>query len=312
MTTQASTDAAIEVGDHRSPRRGKSSRTPRIFSIMALVPFVVFGLVFAVYPIAQVARMALSDVQISGGQFLWEWNAPTNLFTVFRDDASWQALGNTVVFIVATVVLSLALGLALALLVDRSVLLLPIARNMIIWPAVVAPVIVSLMWLLILSPTAGGLNKVLRTFALPEQGWLGDGPTAMAAIVVIDVWHWTPVVFLFLYTALKAIDASTLEAARVDGAKELAVVRHIVLPALLPAIGAVIIVRIIMGVKAFDEMYLVTRGGPDGATTLVSQHIKTLFFDNLQLGEAAAFSLVVVMATALVLAVFLFMRSRRA
>jgi multiple sugar transport system permease protein len=85
----------------------------------------------------------------------------------------------------------------------------------------------------------------------------------------------------------------------------------VVLPLLVPAIGAVIVVRIIMGVKAFDEMYLLTRGGPNGATTLVSQHIKTLFFDNLQLGQGAAFSMVVVVATALILGVFLFVRSRK-
>ncbi|WP_299169728.1 carbohydrate ABC transporter permease [uncultured Arthrobacter sp.] len=254
--------------------------------------------------------MAVSDVQIRSGQFTWEFTGLANLRQVFSEGDSWQAVGNTLFFIGATVLLSLILGLVLALLVDRAVKLLPIARNVLIWPAVVAPVVVSLMWLLILSPTAGGLNKVLRTLSLPEQGWIADGPSAMAAIVLVDVWHWTPVVFLFLYTALKAIDASTLEAARVDGAKEVELIRFVVLPALKPAIAAVVVVRIIMGVKAFDEMYLLTRGGPDGATTLVSQHIKTLFFDNLELGEASAFSLAVVLATAVILGVFLFFRSK--
>lgn len=291
-----------------SKRRKRSRNTP--FAILALLPFVLFGLAFAAYPLFQVARMAVSDVQIRSGQFTWELTGLTNLQQVFSDAASWQSVGNTLIFIGATVALSLILGLVLALLVDRAVKLLPIARNVLIWPAVVAPVVVSLMWLLILSPTAGGLNKVLRTLSLPEQGWIADGPSAMAAVVLVDVWHWTPVVFLFLYTALKAIDVSVLEAARVDGAKELELIRFVVLPALKPAIAAVIVVRIIMGVKAFDEMYLLTRGGPDGATTLVSQHIKTLFFDNLELGEASAFSLAVVVATAVVLGVFLFFRSK--
>ncbi|QOR72443.1 sugar ABC transporter permease [Ruania alkalisoli] len=307
MSTTTAAPARDRVGTS-APRRRRPQTNRSLFRLLALVPFLLFGLVFAVYPLLQVARMAGSDVQIRSGRFEWEWTGLTNLRDVLADAASIQALTNTVVFVAATVIGTLVVGFVLALLVDRAVTLLPLARNVLIWPAVIAPVVVSLMWLLILSPTAGGLNKLLRTIGLSEQGWLGDGPTAMAAVMVVDIWHWTPVVFLFLYTALKGIDASVLEAARVDGAREFQVVRHIVIPSMSAAIGAVILVRIIMGVKAFDEMYLMTRGGPDGATTLVSQHIKTLFFDNLDLGEAAAFSLFTVAVTALVLALVLLVR----
>lgn len=299
---------ALRAGDSLQ-RRPKARRTTP-FALLAVLPFLLFGLVFAVYPLSQVVRMSLSDVQIRSGQFEWTFTGLENLGRVLSAGVSWQVIGNTVVFVVASVLVSILLGLLLALLVDRAVSLLPLARNVLIWPAVVAPVVVSLMWLLILSPTAGGLNKLLRTLGLPEQGWLGDGGTAMAAVVVVDVWHWTPVVFLFFYTALKAIDASTLEAARVDGANERELIRFIVLPALRPTVLAVALVRIIMGVKVFDEMYLLTQGGPNGATTLVSQHIKSLFFDSLRLGEAASYSLVVVFATAVVLGVVLLVRSR--
>lgn len=288
----------------------QSGLSSRGFAVVALAPFVLFCLMFAAYPVTQVARMAVSDVRIRSGELLWDFTGFTNVTRVFNDAESWQSIGNTIFFIVATVTISLVVGLVMALLVDRAVIMLPLARNVLIWPAVIAPVIVSLMWLLILSSTVGGLNKVLRTLSLDEQGWLGQGATAMAAIVLVDVWHWTPVVFLFMYTAIKGVDTSVLEAARVDGANEFVIIRRVVLPLLTPAIGAVVLVRVVMGVKAFDEMYLLTRGGPDGATTLVSQHIKTLFFDNLELGEASAFSLVVVIATAIVLGVFLFARSK--
>jgi multiple sugar transport system permease protein len=310
LVTAAGTEASVSrkagTGVRRSGKRSQSKM--RVF---ALLPFAVFGLVFAAYPMIQVVRMAFSDVQIQRGGFIWEFNGTANLERVLRDGAAWQAFGNTILFVVLTVVFSLVIGLVLALLVDRAVMMLPLARNVLVWPAVVAPVIVSLMWLLILSPTAGGLNKVLGTFGIPGQGWLATETGAMASVVIVDVWHWTPVVFLFLYTALKSIDESTLEAARMDGAHEMSIIRHIVLPLLAPAIGAVIIVRVIMGVKAFDEMYLLTRGGPNGSTTLVTQHIKTLFFDNLQLGTGSAFSMLIVVLTALLLGVFLFVRSRK-
>lgn len=279
--------------------------------VLALAPFVLFGLGLLIYPMAQVVRMAFSDVAIRSGGFVWEWSGFANLHSVLASGTTWQVFGNTVLFVVATVASTVVVGFLLAVLVDRAVTMLPLARNILIWPAVIAPVIVSLMWLLILDPTAGGLNKILATFGIAGQGWLASGAGAMVAVIIVDTWHWTPVVFLFLYTALKAIDGSVLEAARMDGASELRIIRHVVLPILAPAIGAVVVVRIIMGIKAFDEMYLLTRGGPDGATTLVTQQVKTLFFDNLQLGPGAAFSLVVVVAVAICLGVVLFFRARQ-
>lgn len=291
-----------------APGRGDGLWTMRV---VALVPFVLFGLGLLVYPLTQVVRMALSDVQIRTGGFVWAFSGLANLRSVLGSATTWSIFGNTLVFVAATVAATLVMGFLLALLVDRAVVMLPVARNLLIWPAVIAPVIVSLMWLLILDPTAGGLNKMLGTFGLDGQGWLASGPGAMGAVILVDTWHWTPVAFLFLYTALRAIDASVLEAARMDGAGEVRLVRHIVVPILVPAIAAVALVRVVMGIKAFDEMYLLTRGGPDGATTLVTQQVKILFFDNLQLGPGAAFGLVVVIAVAVCLGVVLYARSRQ-
>lgn len=287
---------------HRRGTRGSWMR------VLALLPFLLFALCFALYPLGQVVRMSLSKGVLTAQGFQWTWIGLANFATELQDREAWRGLINTGIFVVATVAGSLLLGLALALLVDRAVITLPLARNVLVWPAVIAPVVVSLIWLLILSPTAGGLNKVLGSVGLPEQGWLNSGPGAMASVVVVDIWHWTPVVFLFLYTALKGIDAETLEAARVDGASEIKILRFISLPLLRPAIITVIGVRVIMGVKVFDEMYLLTNGGPNGATTLVSQRIKILFFDSLQFGEAAAYSIIVVVLTVCVLAVYAVVR----
>ncbi len=280
-------------------------------SALGLLPFVLFSLVLGAYPVVQVVRMSLSDIKLTGQGFQFTWVGPQNFAGVLANPDSWQAILNTVVFIVATVVGSLLTGVIVALLVNRAVVLLPVARNVLIWPAVIAPVVVSLMWLLILSPTAGGLNKVLGSLGLPDQSWLNSGRGAMTSLIVVDIWHWTPVVFLFVYTALQSISEELLEAARMDGAGEVALLRHIVLPLLAPAIAAVAVVRVIMGVKAFDEMYLLTAGGPNGATTLVSQRVQLWFFQDLRFGDASAFSLIVIAATVLVLALFLLARTRR-
>jgi multiple sugar transport system permease protein len=274
------------------------------FGLLATLPFAAFLLVFAAYPMAELVRMAVSDVRIQQGQFTWSFTGLSNFGRILEDPVATRSVVNTVVFIATTVPLTLLAGTVLAILVDRSALLAPIARNLALWPAVVAPVVVSLIWLLILSPSIGAMNKLLETVGLPRQGWLGSGTGAMASVILVDVWHWTPVVFLLVYTSLKAVNADLLEAARVDGASEMRLLWHIVLPLLVPTILAATLIRLVMGVKAFDEMYLLTKGGPGDATTLVSLHVRNVFFDRLELGYGAAFSLAVVLSVALALLLF--------
>jgi multiple sugar transport system permease protein len=278
---------------------------------VSLLPFLIFIVIFGAYPFFEVIRMALSTVSLTDGRFTWSWSGLDNLTKQLTDPETWHVLLNTVVFIVGTTAGSLLVGLLVALLVQRAVLLLPVARNVLIWPAIIAPVVVSLMWLLILSPTAGGLNKILYSLGQPAQQWLNSGFGAMTSVIVLDIWHWSPVVFLFIYTALQTMDTAVLEAARIDGAGALQTLRFVTLPLIAPAIGAVALVRIVMGVKVFDEMYLITAGGPNGATTLVTQRIKDLFFDRLDFGGAAAFGILVVILTAAAVGVAYAIRIRK-
>lgn len=311
MTT-ASPPISIEAGPARQ-RLPRGRRRPHNagIAILALLPFVLFMLVFAVYPIIELVRLSFSETTVQNGVFVSAWHGLTNYLDVITDPANLKSIGITLAFIVLTVGLTLILGLAVALLVDRAVLMLPIARNMLIWPAVIAPVVVSVMWLMLLSPTVGGLNKLLESIGLPTQSWLNNGFSAFLSVVVVDVWHWFPIVFLFLYTALKGIGADVLEAARIDGASESQVIRLVILPILTPAIVIVGMLRLVMTIKAFDEMYLLTRGGPDGATNLVSLQIRAMFFDQLDFGGAAAFSVVIVLATMATIGVVFAIRASR-
>ena len=168
-----------------------------------------------------------------------------------------------------------------------------VAQNVLIWPAVVAPVVISVVWLLILSPQIGLLNRILVSFGLDPQTWLGESFGAMASIIVLDTWHWTPIVFLFVYTALRGIDAEILEAARMDGASYLRQIRDIILPLIAPALAGAAALRLVMGVKAFDEMYLLTFGGPGTATTVITIYLRAVFFDSFDYGYGAALSVTI-------------------
>jgi multiple sugar transport system permease protein len=130
------------------------------------------------------------------------------------------------------------------------------------------------------------------------------------SVVAVDVWHWTPIVFLFLYTALKGIPSELFEAARVDGATERQILFQVTIPLLGPALVVVGLLRLVMSIKAFDEMFLLTGGGPNGATNLISLDIRSQFFDRLDFGYAAAESIVVVVATLIIVGSAVLIRRR--
>ncbi|RMB57225.1 carbohydrate ABC transporter permease [Tessaracoccus antarcticus] len=275
------------------------------FRFWSLIPFVVVAAVFGIYPFLRVVQMAFGHVSVRGGGMTFEWRGLENFHRALEDDLFHHSLAISGIFVVATTVISLVLGTALAILTDRATKMQNVARNVLVWPAIIAPVVVSVVWVLILNPQIGVLNQALSTLGLPEQGWLGDGVGAMAAIIAVDVWHWTPIVYLLIYSALKGIDSEVLEAASVDGANRSQTTRHVVIPMLLPAIAAAAVLRVVMGVKAFDEMYLLTRGGPGDSTTIISLLIRGIVFDEVDLGYGSAVSLVTI-GIVLVMAVLIF------
>lgn len=297
MTT--STDVVRPAGEVPAGRAGVPSRPRRRavpwFKVLSLAPLLVFLVLFGAYPIVELVRMALSDLTLRQGQFLWDFTGLANFVAALDDAVFATSLQNSAVFITTTTALTLVLGLLLALLTDRAAVLQRAARNVMLWPAILAPVVVSVIWLLILNPQVGVLNKILTALGLPEQGWLGLPTGAMASVILVDVWHWTPLVYLICYTALKGIDPSLYDAARVDGAGELQLLRRVTIPLLRPALLVAAGIRVIMGVKVFDEMFLLTHGGPGTATTVVSIYIRNVFFGDVALGYGAALSVLVVL-----------------
>lgn len=273
-----------------------------------MAPFALFLLVFGVYPMIQLVTMAASDVTIVQGGFHYQPAGLANFARIFTDPDTAPVVGVTVVFIVAAVVLTVVLGTFLAVMLDRAPVMRRVARRVLIWPTVIAPVVVSVIWMLLLSPTIGLVNKILTAMGLPGQGWLGEPVGALVAIILVDVWHWAPLVFLLVYTSLQSVDPEIIEAARVDGANEGQVIWRVVLPMIRPAIITAAAIRLVMCVKAFDEMYLLTHGGPGNATNLISLDIRTIFFDRLEFGYGAAIGVTIIIAFVLLGGIYALVR----
>jgi multiple sugar transport system permease protein len=232
-----------------------------------------------------------------------------NYHTMIADEVFRVAVTNTVVFVFVTTAVQIVLGTALAVLAERSRIFSSVARNIILWPAILAPVSVSVIWWLILNIEFGLLNDMLNRLGLPTQTWLASSTWALPTVMVVDVWHWTPVVFLFALAGLANIDRSLYEAARVDGASEWNVFWHITLPLLLPTLAMAAVTRIILGFKVFDEIFVLTDGGPGVATEVISTYVREVFVDRLQFGYGAFLSLTVVTIVLVFLAAYLVVSS---
>jgi sorbitol/mannitol transport system permease protein len=229
-----------------------------------------------------------------------------NYGKVFSDDRLRNAVLNTVVLTASVVLVSVVLGLGLAVLLDRRFPGRGVARTLLIAPFLVMPVASALVWKHVLyNPTYGlfdgALNWLWQLFGA-EQGpvidWVSEMP--MPAVVAALVWQWTPFMMLILLAGLQAQPTDILEAARVDGAGPLKIFRWITLPHLRQYLELATLLGSLYVVQTFDAVFSITQGGPGTATTNLPYEIYLTMFRKYEYGEAAAAGVVVVIGTMIV------------
>jgi multiple sugar transport system permease protein len=268
----------------------------RSFRHWSLLPAVVLFAVLTLYPMANLLRMGVSTIAFSQGAEVWTFTPMRNVDLLRGDEVVPAAVRNTLVFVVAAVAIEMVLGLALALLVAGVSRGKGLIRTVMILPILVPPVAIGSMWKLLYNYDFGIFNQSLVALGLPPANWLGSTTLALWSVVIVDVWHWVPFVFLILFAAVEALPVDVLEAARVDGATRGQVLRRVTLPLLKPAIVVALLFRTILAFKVFDEVYLLTSGGPGTSTELVTLHLYKVFFEQNQLGYGALLSLVLIAA----------------
>jgi multiple sugar transport system permease protein len=214
------------------------------------------------------------------------------------DARFWHSLGLTFVYTGATVVLQVVVGLGLALLVTQVRAGQALLRIAAILPIVLAPVVAGLFWRsLVLAPDFGVLDFLTRALGLGSFNWLGDPQLALASVIAIHTWQWTPFAFLVLLASLAALPPDIYEAARLDRAGAWQRFWHITLPMLRPAIVIVVILRMVTALSAFAAIFAATGGGPGSATEILNLYAYRLSFTELSLGYGAAVATVLLVLT---------------
>jgi multiple sugar transport system permease protein len=217
-----------------------------------------------------------------------------NYARVLSDAGAWSDALSTLQFVVLSVAIEMALGLGLALLLNRRLPETNLLTALFILPLGVAPVVSALVFRVLLDPAYGWIDYYLQSWGLIAEpiDWLGNPVTAWVAVIGLDVWQWTPFVTLILLAALSGVPSEPKEAAILDGAGPLALFWHITLPFLRPFLAIAAVLRVIEAFKTFGSIFVLTGGGPGASTEVVNLTLYRIALQDFDIGAAAALGLV--------------------
>jgi multiple sugar transport system permease protein len=271
------------------------------FSVIALV----LGL-----PLVYAVLLSISSFNLLN-PVLEPFVGSQNFETLMVDPYFWNSLAISFEFTVATVSGAFALGLAIAVLLARVVRLKAVYYAMLTVPVALAPVSAGLIWHMLLQPDRGVVNQLIGLAGLPAPDWLGNPDLALWTLVFVELWQQVAFVVLILSAGLAALPKRPYEAAEVDGAGRAQQFWYLTLPMLRPVAAVAILIQLINVTRSFDLVYVLTRGGPEVATDLLSIYTYRQAFLGLSLHDAAAASFVLLMMVLVLSVVFFRLVSRR-
>ncbi|MVO85206.1 ABC transporter permease subunit [Streptomyces sp. p1417] len=232
-------------------------------------------------------------------------------YRALREDPNFhQAVKNTVVYTVLYVPLSIAFGLALALVLNRRIRFVGLYRTLFFVPFVISATAQGVLFSFILDPEFGAANSVLHHLGISPQGFLTDPSQALFVLVAITLWSGTGLCTVIYLAALQDVDQSLIEAARLDGAGRFQLLRHVTLPALSPVSVFLLLWQTIQALQVFDLVYVTTKGGPLGSTTVIVYFIWEQAFKEFTAGYGAAAAYVLAVALLVLAVVMRALRSR--
>ena len=262
-----------------------------LFVLPALIPLIVFW----IYPILRSVYISFTD---------WDYMSPTynfvfldNFIALFKDDRFYDALWNTLVFTVGTLVPTIVLGLLLALLMQKAFKGSGIVKFILFSPWITPTVAISIMWTWIYDPDTGIANAVLEFLHLPALQWIKSSETAMLAVIIVTVWKSLGYAMIFYLSALEKVPGELYEASGLDGAKSWQRFRDVTLPCISPTTFFLVIITMVSSLQAYDQIQILTQGGPSGSTRTLLYMYYQLGFEEFNMGQATAVAIVMIILT---------------
>ncbi|MDX2006189.1 MAG: sugar ABC transporter permease [Meiothermus sp.] len=273
-------------------------QTDAAFGWLLLAPTLLLLVAVSLYPVVRILQLTFYRWNYARSESPEGFVGLRNWERLLSDETFWGSLKTTVVFLGIALPIELAIGLGLALLLNREIRGRGLARALLL-PMMMSPVVIALVWKMMYAVPYGPLNALLKGAGLIEQDllWLASPGLAMTSIVVATVWQWYPFAFLIFSAGLQTIPKEEYEAAAIDGAGPWALLRHLIIPHLASFLLIILLSRLLDGFKTFAIVYNLTGGGPGDATNLISFHVyRTAFASfNLGYGSTLAVALMIVM-----------------
>ena len=257
--------------------------------VLFILPFALAALVFMVYPVAEAVRLAFYDYNPLNPEAA-SFAGLENFRTLAADPLFWQAFRQAAVWTVSSIVLQTVIGVALALLLHLPLAGISVFRGLLLFPYIVPTVVIALVLQWMLNPEIGVVNWSLRGAGLVDENiyWLATPGLAMLSTIALNVWKYTPFVTICVLARLQTIPLELYDAAKVDGAGVLRRFVDITLPQLAEVLVVVVIFRTIWTFNKFEEIYLLTRGGPGTSTFNLAIYSFEQSVANLKMGVGAA------------------------
>jgi multiple sugar transport system permease protein len=289
-----------DIGPSSAPVRRVVRRRRRMGSAasawMFLLPSAATLIAVLLVPLAYAMWLSLFDYDIGAG--IDRYIGFGNYTALLGDMQFWDSLGRTVLIVACAVALEFSLGLLIAYGLYHLTFGVRTLNLLMFLPNVITPVVAALFLRWMFESRWGLLSGLLISFGIFPPDFLGDPAWARAVVILADAWQFTPFMILVLYAGLNTVDQSQIEAAKIDGAGPWTLLLRIMVPAIRPLIVFVLAIRLMDAFRFFDQIYVLTAGGPGTATQTITLYTYALAFRLLQVGKASALGVITLLIVA--------------
>jgi multiple sugar transport system permease protein len=293
-------------------KRGGLAAPARNLGLVMLTPAMALLTALIMVPLAYAVYLSLHTWQLTDINGSKPFSGLHSYDRMLHDPLVRNALRNTAVYVLCTVSAELVIGFIIAAALFEMTKGRRLANSLILLPMIIAPVVTALLWRYMLDPQFGVLSQLLAVFG-DHHGidWFGSEQLALPGLMLVDIWQWTPFVVLVLHAGMLSIPEERFEAARVDGAGHLRVLRSIVLPSVAPQILLVLLFRTMDTYRIFDTVFVITKGGPVHATETIGLYTYQTGFSYFDMGYAMALSIFILVTVAIISSIYIRLLRRR-
>ena len=268
-----------------------------------MLPTLIILIGLAIFPLGWAGALAFRVENLFRPD-IGKWVGLRNFKYLLTDDTFWKSIRLTLIWCVCVVSIQMTLGFLFALMLDTRARVVGLLRTLIVIPVFISPIAMGLTWQFMFEPVTGVINYFLELVGLPGGTWHTATDTALMAVMIADIWQWTPFVTLILLAGMQGISPEVVEAARLDRVRGWKYLTNIVIPLIWPVVMVVLLLRLVDSIRIFDLVFVITRGGPGTATLVASVYDFTIFQAG-RIGVMAAYGFLILIVINLVVILFL-------